>query len=894
MRARSSRCPIFLAALSFAGGVLTASYAWRPASWWLVASVCATAFGLAILGIAQRLRQSAVPRKHAAVAGVEGCVWRERAAYSLVLCALFALGAWTLEVRDAAHSGGPDIRRFMDGDDPETITAHVTHDGVLHGGGRMKRQSLDVETDDIDGAPVKIGMRLSIYAHDMRGEQPDQDEDEGALPAVFVYGERLRFPAKLREPRNFNNPGAQDFKGYLLRQGIQAQASVRGDQIEVLPGTSGTIWGRWRSRASRAVRERIHQLWPRQQAALLDAMLLGERSLITRETNTAWQRTGIYHILVVSGMNVAIFASVLFWVFRRMRCGKIPAVFLTLLISVAYAYLAESGAPVLRAVLMLALFLAADLVYREGSLLNSLGAAGLVLLVAEPRSLWDASFQLTFSAVAAVAGIAAPLLERTTEPWCAALRMPDLLRRDLRLAPRFTQFRLDLRMIAGRVARMAPKPLRERTRKLALWSSTSLLSGTIGIGEVLVVSGLMQFALALPMAVCFHRATVMSLPANAVAVPLAAGILMPACMAALALSPFSLFLARIPAAITSLCLRATLATIAALDRVPWADLRVPAPTWQMVAASLAAVSAAMLLVRRRWWLAGLGVAGVLASGLWLTIGAREPLVRHGVLEVTNIDVGQAESALVVTPEGKTLLVDSAGPIGPFHGEFDFGEDVIAPYLWARRFRRLDAVMITHAHSDHYGGMISVISDFHPRELWLGPNVRTAEFGAVLDHAVAKGVKIVPRVAGQEFAFGGAEVKVLSPPEGWKLSKRPVNNDSLVIRVSYGGTAAVLTGDAEKKVERALVEAKIEPADLLKLAHNGSNTSSTAEFLDMLKPKYAAISVGAHNIFRHPRPEVLERLAERHIATYRTDAMGALTFYLDGQRVTPMPEVLAKR
>ena len=431
----------------------------------------------------------------------------------------------------------------------------------------------------------------------------------------------------------------------------------------------------------------------------MDAMVIGEEAFINRPTRVDFQRSGTYHVLVVSGMNVSILALVTFWFLRRMRVSDLLAGVITVALMMSYAWLTALGAPVWRATLMLALYLGARLLYREKSMLNAIGAAALGLMIVNPNILFGASFQLTFLCVWLLAAVGIPVLERTTQPFVRGSRNIDSMSYDFVLPAKVVQFRLDLRMIAGRlrhfVGRRWPLPVLAVTARMLL-----------GAGELLLISVVMQIGLALPMAYYFHRATVVGLLANMLVVPLME-LLMPAAVAAMVLGYVSHALAKIPVLIAGFALEGIAGTVRWLGGLRIADLRVPTPGTAVILFSALAIALAMALVRRRSWMAAGGLAALVASALWISAVPPRPQLRPAVLEMTAIDVGQGDSILLVSPTGRTLLVDAGGLPHWVHSDLDIGEDVVSPYLWSRAISRLDAVAITHAHADHMGGAAAI-------------------------------------------------------------------------------------------------------------------------------------------------------------------------------------------
>ncbi len=254
-----------------------------------------------------------------------------------------------------------------------------------------------------------------------------------------------------------------------------------------------------------------------------------------------------------------------------------------------------------------------------------------------------------------------------------------------------------------------------------------------------------------------------------------------------------------------------------------------------------------------------------------------------------IDVGQGDSLLVITPDGKTLLIDGGGFGGGPHQatqDFDIGEEVVSPVLWSRGIRHLDAVALTHAHSDHMGGLPAVLRNFHPDELWVGNNPRFGAYNDLLNQAAALYVRFRSFHAGDAFAFGDTQIAVLAPFLGYQPGPEPANNDSLVLHVNYGTTSILLEGDAEAPVEDAMLREPGLESTLLKVGHHGSLTSTRPEFLARVAPQWAVISCGLHNRYGHPRPEVLHELQSANVRTYSTDINGAACFALDGRRIAP--------
>jgi competence protein ComEC len=546
----------------------------------------------------------------------------------------------------------------------------------------------------------------------------------------------------------------------------------------------------------------------------------------------------------------------------------------------------ENRPPIFRAALMAGIYLFARLLYRRMELLNVASLSALAILAVRPSEIGDASFLLSFSAVALIGALAAPWNAQTSEPYLRGLEHLEDVTRDASHPPRVIQFRIELRAATARLAARLPSGVPALGRHLV----RDPLRVALYLWDLAVISLVLQLGMLAPLAYYFHRVTLAGPIANIPAV-LLTGLIVPIGFFTLTTSLLWHRLAIPLARLLALLLTSLDASVQWFARWRLASYRIPGPPLYLIVAFAvcSALLAAAIRSRRRVW-QWMGTGALMAIAVVIALYPFSPRQNGKDLEVTVLDVGQGDSLFVAFPGRHTMLIDGGGALESFHERgmrsgIDTGEEVVSPYLWSRGLKRIEVVALTHAHQDHLGGLPAILENFRVDELWVGHDVESAAYQNILALAAARGVRIVHVKAGNSFTRGAVSGSILWP-EDTSEERAAKNDDSVVIRLTDGSRSLMLPGDIERPSERQIL-ADDPPlsADFLKVAHHGSRTSTIDAFLSAVNPAFAAISSGKDNSFGHPSPDVVERLESAGVRVYRTDRDGAITVTTDGRALS---------
>lgn len=735
------------------------------------------------------------------------------------------------------------------------------------------------------------------------------------------YGTRIRALATLRREDAFRNPGGSSFKEYLERRGLAASGLIKSPFL-IQRLNDHDVWRPlawlydWRQR----LQQEFSTHFAPETAGVLNASVLGNRYFLSHAASERLREGGTFHVLVISGLHISFIGGLVLLLARKVLARRLTQFALSAAVLWSYSLAVGAEASVVRAALMFTLVAFAPVVARRAASLNALGAAALVLLSLRPGDLFEPSFQLTFLSVAAIVVFAWPLLQRMSEigSWrpTRASSYPPSCPHWLRVISEalFWEEKKWLRELPtlNYRYRLFKTPWSRRLEQCHL--QTFLRYGF----AVVLVSVCVQVTMLPLLVFYFHRLSISGLVLN-----IGVSVLM----------ALVIFTGLTVVLIAQINLSAIAPLVSLADGLQWlmvhgvdpftrlgiASLRLPEYTGYSAAVYgvffVPLLALAMGIAkwkplcapgrgaldprcRRLMILAALAQATLVAVIVFHPFSAP---ASTGALRVDFLDVGQGDAALMTMPDGSTLLVDGGGR-PEFKQKMDsgsaqnfvrdarsIGDAVVSEYLWWRGLDHVDYLLATHADADHIDGLNDVARNFGVRAALVARTpANDPEFTKLAETLRQESIPLQLIGAGDTLAFGAVRARVLWPGADDNVRSRSGNNDSVVLQLEFGDRKLLLLADIESKAELALLSGETRTAlraDVVKVAHHGSRTSSSEGFVRAASPKIAIISVGRRSMFGHPHAEVVQRWTAVGAEILTTGEKGMITITTDGRELT---------